>query len=77
MECCHKNVYISACVVFASVSVSNLMPESVFVCMTLHFYSLCVAVLYSALVPLNLVVLILRIRPSVCQCLSVFPAAWL
>lgn len=70
-QCMHMHT------VFVSVSVCNSMPEIVFVCMTLHFYPLCVAVLFSVLVPLYLVVLILRTRPSVHQCLLVFPAAWL
>lgn len=65
------------CIVLVSVSVYNSVPESVFVCMTLHFCSLCVVLLLPALVPLYLVAPILRACPSVCQRLPGFPAAWL
>ncbi len=79
MERCHRNVCISVHVriVFASVSVCDSVPESVFVRMTLLFCPVRVAVLFSALAPLYVFVLTPRTRPSVCQCLSVFPAAWL
>lgn len=76
MELCHKNVYISVhAQSICKCLFINRCLRVCYVCTTLPFYSLCVAVLFSAFVPMYLVVLHLRIRPSVCQCLSVAPAA--